>query len=80
MSSMILGEESTRVYKLNAMTTVKVKSVKKAQDVYTHTITVVHERSTLEPLQFPDKEAVANLVSGINLEDEQTELNLGGKE
>lgn len=80
MSSMILGEESTRTYKLNATTTVRVKSVMKAPQVYTHVITVTHERSTMTPLEFPSKSAVAQLVEGINLDDEQQSLNIGGEE
>lgn len=71
---MILGEKSTRTYKLNAGTTVTVKSEMKADKVYSHEIIVHKKQVTTEPLQFINKQAVADLVEGFDLEQDQTSL------
>lgn len=71
---MILGEESSRTYKLNNSTKVKIKSVMKADKVFTHKVVVEKELVTTEPLQFPNKNAVAELVEGFDLEQDQTSL------
>lgn len=71
---MILGEKSVRTYKLNKDTTVTVKSEMKADKVYSHEIIVQKKEVTVEPLQFINKQAVADLVEGFDLDQDQTSL------
>lgn len=73
---MILGEKSQRTYKLNKGTTVTVKSEMKADKVFTHKVIVEKEMVTTEPLQFVNKQAVAELVEGFDLEQDQTSLTI----
>jgi len=71
---MILGEKSQRTYVLNRGTKVTVKSEMKADKVFSHKIVVEHEQVTTEPLQFANKQAVADLVEGFDLDQDQTSL------
>lgn len=71
---MILGEKSVRTYVLNRGTKVTVKSEMKADKVFSHKIIVEKEMVTTEPLQFPNKNAVAELVEGFDLEQDQQSL------
>ncbi len=73
---MILGEKSVRTYKINGSTTVTVKSEMKADKVYSHEVTVKKGIVTTEPLQFVNKQAVAELVEGFDLEQDQTSLTI----
>lgn len=71
---MILGEKSVRTYVLNRGTKVTVKSEMKADKVFSHKVIVEKELVTTEALQFINKQAVADLVEGFDLEQDQMSL------
>jgi hypothetical protein len=71
---MLEGEKSQRTFKLNNRAKVTVKSEKIDQDLYKHKVVVEYELTNLEPLKFKDKTALAELVQGFDLEEDQQAL------
>jgi hypothetical protein len=61
-----------RRYKMNALTTVIVKSKKeKDADIYKNSITIVTESTSIEPLRIGTKAEIEEAVKQIDLEDNQ---------
>lgn len=74
---MIEGEESSRTYKLNRHTKVKIKSKKiegAIEDIYTHKIIVEHEQTTISPLMFQNKSQITKLIEDIDFDEDQTNM------
>lgn len=71
---MTLGEESTRTYVLNNRVKVVVKSVMKADKVFTHEITVKAKDVTTQPLNFINKGSVQKLIESLDLDVDQASL------
>lgn len=69
-----------RRIKLNSNTQVIIKSKKRPDaDIFRNTISLVHETSDLEPLQFATREELEATIRSIDLDNEQQELMFGGK-
>lgn len=79
MTQMLEGEKSTHEYQLNRNVKVLIKS-KRVGEEYYHTVVMTAGHVTKTPLEITEKEDIAHLIEGIDLEEEQTSMNLDGGE
>ncbi len=69
-------DQIAKKYKLNANTTVVIKSIRDGQ-LYKNSITVTHETADLEALSFPTARALEQHVRAIDMEEAQQEMSFG---
>jgi hypothetical protein len=69
--------KSEQVFEMNRNTSIAIKSKKKGED-YTHKIVLTHTIVSRSPLVPTRQEEVIDLIGGIDLEEDQTELPLSG--
>lgn len=71
----MISIEDRKVFKLNAQTTLIIKSTKdKDADIYRTTVSLVHQSSDLKPLQLRTTDEIKDYIAGVELDDDQASL------